>query len=81
MQKVILINALALFAVYLITRNLINEYFPFQKNMQALRVTNSFARGPAKGNCRGFSSDYSLDAKENRALPRRCQNRPSKKQT
>ena len=23
----------------------------FQKNMQALRVINSFARGPAKGNC------------------------------
>ena len=30
----------------------------FQKHMQALRVTNSFARGPAKGNCRGFDCDY-----------------------
>ena len=26
----------------------------FQKYMQALRVINSFARGPAKGNCRGL---------------------------
>jgi len=30
----------------------------FQKNMQALRVINCFAKGPAKGNCRGFSGDY-----------------------
>ena len=30
----------------------------FQKNMEALRVINSFARGPAKGNCRGFGGDY-----------------------
>ena len=25
---------------------------------QALRVINSFARGPAKGDCRGFDGDY-----------------------
>jgi len=30
----------------------------FQKNMQALRVINCFAKGLAKGNCRGFSGDY-----------------------
>lgn len=37
----------------------------FQKNMQALRVINSFARGPSKGNCRGFSTDCTLTEKEN----------------
>ena len=29
-----------------------------QKNIQALRMINSFARGPAKVNCRGFDGDY-----------------------
>ena len=29
----------------------------FEKNIQALRVINSFARGPATGNCRGFSNE------------------------
>lgn len=45
----------------------------FQKNMQALRVINSFARGPAKGNCRGFDGDYTeVDIqKENKPLPKR----------
>ena len=46
----------------------------FQKNMQALRVINSFARGPAaKGNCRGFDGDYTeVDTqKENKPLPKR----------
>ena len=44
----------------------------FQKNMQALRVINSFAKGPAKGNCRGFSGDYAeIDMqKENKPLPK-----------
>ena len=30
----------------------------FQKHKQALRVSNSFARWPAKGDCRGFDGDY-----------------------
>ena len=30
----------------------------FQKHKQALRVSNSFARGPAKEDCRGFDGDY-----------------------
>ena len=30
----------------------------FQKHKQALRVTNSFARGSVKGDCRGFDGDY-----------------------
>ena len=45
----------------------------FQKNMQALRVINSFARGPAKGNCRGFDGDYEdiNMQKENKPLAKR----------
>ena len=45
----------------------------FQKNMQALRVINSFARGPAaKGNFTGFDGDYTeVDIqKENKPLPK-----------
>ena len=30
----------------------------FQKHKQALRVSNSFARGPAKGACRDFDGNY-----------------------
>ena len=30
----------------------------FQKHKQALRVSNSFARGPAKEDCRGFDGGY-----------------------
>ena len=30
----------------------------FQKHKQALRVSKSFTRGPAKGDCRGFDGDY-----------------------
>ena len=31
---------------------------PACKHKQALRVSNSFARGPAKGDCGGFDGDY-----------------------
>jgi len=44
----------------------------FQKNMQALRVVNSFVKGPMKGNCRGSKEvdKVSLE-KENYLLPKR----------
>ena len=47
----------------------------FEKNMQALRVVNLFARGPAKGNCRGFTQDCIVSEKENHPLPKRRVNR------
>ena len=45
----------------------------FQKNMEALRMFNSLARGPAKGNYRGFSGDYAHInmEKENKPLHKR----------
>ena len=43
----------------------------FEKNMQALRVIKSFARGPSKGNCRGFATDFVVTDKENMPLPKR----------
>jgi len=43
----------------------------FQKNMQALRVINCFAKGPAKGNWRGFSGDYAqVEMQEEKPLPK-----------
>ena len=33
----------------------------FQFNTQALRVVNSFCRGPIRGNCRGSTCDVPLD--------------------
>ncbi len=47
----------------------------FEKNMQALRVINSFARGPAKGNCRGFGKECTVTDTENTPLPKRRQTR------
>ena len=38
--KIILINALTLFAVYLITRNLINEYLPLVPNVAVVVASN-----------------------------------------
>ena len=35
----------------------VNEYF---NNTQALRVVNSFCRGPVRGNCRGGASSKSI---------------------
>ena len=53
----------------------------FQKNMQALRVINSFARGPAKGNCRGFKECNQVDMqKENKPLPKRRLSRSKPKE-
>ena len=44
----------------------------FQKNMQALRVVNSFVKGPVKRNCRGSKDlDKVLLEKENTPLPKR----------
>lgn len=44
----------------------------FQKNMQALRVVNSFVKGPVKGNCRGSKGfDKPVLEKENHPLPKR----------
>ena len=44
----------------------------FLKNTQALRVVNSVARAPTRGNCRKSKQDLSLD-KENmhKPLPKR----------
>lgn len=42
----------------------------FCKNTQALRVINSFCRGPVKGNCRTKSRCPDLE-KENAPLPKR----------
>ena len=43
----------------------------FQKNMQALRVVNSFVKGPVKGNCRGSKGLDKVLEKENHPLPKR----------
>ena len=44
----------------------------FEKNMQVLRVVNSFAKGLTKGNCRGFgATEFILTDKENTPLPKR----------
>lgn len=44
----------------------------FEKNMQSLRVIKSFAKGPKKGNCRGFgATDFVVTDKENKPLPKR----------
>ena len=52
----------------------------FQKNMQALRVVNSFAKGPVKGNCRGSKEVDKGDIfdKENCTLPKRVPARSRK---
>ncbi len=45
----------------------------FFKNTGALRVVNSFCRGPAKGNCRGAREDKNiriLTERENAPLPK-----------
>lgn len=43
----------------------------FQKNMQALRVVNSFAKGPITGNCRGSKDADKELLQENDPLPKR----------
>ena len=44
----------------------------FLKNTQALRVVNSVARGPLRGNCRGGDQDInSVDKENNEPLPKR----------
>ena len=43
------------------------EYY---RNTQALRVVNSFCRGPVKGNCRGGQSSKDI-GDENTPLPKR----------
>ena len=40
----------------------------FQKNMQALRVINSFIKTPVKGNCRG-SGDMDMESLESMSTP------------
>ena len=42
----------------------------FCKNTQALRVINTFCRGPVKGNCRTLKRPVDLE-KENVPLPKR----------
>lgn len=39
----------------------VKEFF---QNTQALRVVNSFCRGPVKGNCRGESSSRQIDMED-----------------
>lgn len=50
----------------------------FVKNTQALRVINSFCKGPAKGNCRGGHSGDPVE-KENltESLPKRPRRKSS----
>ena len=43
----------------------------FMKNTQALRVINSFCKGPAKGNCRGGNSDPVEKENLTQPLPKR----------
>lgn len=44
----------------------------FLKNTQALRVVNSVARGPLRGNCRGGNQDVNvIDKENNEPLPKR----------
>lgn len=44
----------------------------FQKNMQALRVVNSFVKGPVQGNCRGTKEvDKVLLEQDYNPLPKR----------
>ena len=44
----------------------------FMKNTQALRVINSFCKGPAKGNCCGSRREDSLEKENsNEPLPKR----------
>ena len=43
----------------------------FQKNMQALRVVKSFAKGPERGNCRGCKESDEVSMKENYLSPKR----------
>ena len=52
----------------------------FLKNTQALRVVNSVARGPLRGNCRGGNEDV-VDKENNNPLPKRPRNRKSSKTT
>ena len=44
----------------------------FLKNTQTLRVVNSVARGPLRGNCRGGNKDVQkVDKENNEPLPKR----------
>ena len=44
----------------------------FQNNTQALRVVNSVALPPKRGNCRGNKLDYTLNKESvNKPLPKR----------
>ena len=50
----------------------------FTKNTQALRVINSFCKGPSKGNCRGSVTEHD---QENINKPGHYQNVPAKTRT
>ena len=43
----------------------------FGRNAQALRVVNSFCRGPVKGNCRGSQGERKISSDDCRPLKRR----------
>ena len=49
--------------------------YNFQKNMQAVRVVNSFCREVVKGNCRGNKSKASDEDVDCRPLPKRYKSR------
>ena len=47
----------------------------FMKNTQALRIVNSVARAPLRGNCRGGNPDE-MDKENSEPLPKRPRHKP-----